>query len=322
MSQVTINTISGQSPYVIYICDGFGLNCKQVYSGSTTVPPPITFDLPSELTHSPTVIVRIIDALGCQEDQSFSCITPTPTNTQTPTPSITPTITPSNTVTPSITPSYAAPTPTPTPSITSTITPTPSITPSTTPQPQQVALIIVEPFSAATGIGQYMNSVSSKFKGFTNGTSPSTSSTTFNIEMNHYLNFSGWSNNEMIWIGAGISPSSSGFDYAGNPRTLNNFYTVGPITQNSLGDKAWYTIMIPTAQTQGYIQKQIGISQGDPHSFTNVYPDSFIYSNTFTYSGYNFNRTTYRVYTTFPSTEFLLDNTQYPITFKGIWVGL
>jgi len=321
MSQITITSISGLSPYVIYICDGFELNCEQVYSGNTTVPPSLILDIPSGLTNSPTIIVKIFDANGCEDRQSFSCITPTPTNTTTPTPTATPSTTPIPTVTPTVSPSFVAPSSTPTPSVTSTITPTPSITPSTTPQPQQLAIIIVEPYSASTAIGGYMDSVGSSFKGFTNGTSPSKNSTTFNIEMNHYLNFSGWSNNELLWIGGGLGTSSSAPDYLGNPQTLNSLLTIGPINQNSLNDKAWFTLMIPTAQTQGYIQRQIGISKGDSHSFDDIYLDSTIYSYTFTYSGYNFNRTTYRVYTTFPSTELLLDNTQYPIVFKGSWIN-
>jgi hypothetical protein len=166
-----------------------------------------------------------------------------------------------------------------------------------------------------------MDSIGSNFKGFTNGTTLSSNDNDFNLEMNHYLNFSGWNNNEIFAISSSVSSSRLGSDAFNNPRYTNDFYTVG-ILQNSLENKAWFTVLIPTGQTQGFIQRQISVSEGDPHNFTNITPDSTIYSKTFTYSGYNFNRTTYRVYTTFPSTEFLLDNSQYPIYFKGSWVGI
>jgi hypothetical protein len=321
MSQVTITSISGSPPYVIYICDGFLLNCEQVYSGNTSVPPSLVLDIPSGLTNSPTIIVRIVDGTGCEEQQSFSCITPTPTQTTTPTLTPTPSVTPAVTVTPTVSASYVIPSPTPTQSVTPTLTRTPAVTPSTTPQPQQNVIIIAEPFSARTSIGNYMDSVGSDFKGFTNGTTLSSNDNDFNLEMNHYLNFSGWNSNEFLYIATPVSSSRLGSDAFNNPRYTNDFYTAG-VLQNSLESKAWFTVLVPTAQTQGYIQRQISVSEGDPHNFTNITPDSTIYSKTFTYSGYNFNRTTYRVYTTFPSTEFLLDNTQYPIYFKGSWVGI
>jgi hypothetical protein len=321
MSQVTITSISGSPPYVIYICDGFLLNCEQVYSGNTTVPPSLVLDIPSGLTNSPTIIVKIVDGTGCEEQQSFSCITPTPTQSPTPTLTPTPSVTPAVTVTPTVSASYVIPSPTPTQSVTPTLTSTPSVTPSTTPQPQQNVIIIAEPYSAATSIGNYMDSVGSDFKGFTNGTTLSSDDNDFNLEMNHYLNFSGWGNNEFFRIFSTASSSRQGFDYFNNPRYFFEFLTVG-FFQNTVKDKAWYTVLIPTAQTENFFQKLVSLSNNDPNKFTNVATNEDIYFKTFTYSGYNFNRTTYRVYTTYPSTEFLLDNTKYPIYFKGSWVGI
>lgn len=314
MNQITINTLSGSSPFFIYICDVFEINCILSASGVTSTP--VEIKIPSEFNYSPSVLVKIIDSTGCVYSQVFSCISPTPTpsitQTQTPTSSITPT--PS--ITPSITESSISASPTPTQSVTPTTTPTPTITPSTTLQPISSAVILIEPISASTNLGQYMLNKGLDFLGFSNETSPSLDNVKFNIELNNYLDYSGWTNNELISQYSTVPQNSNGTDGLGNPKSIYNFYT-NFLSAGTIQGKSWFSVIIPTGLTNGNFQKEIGISSGDMHSFTGIKTDLLIYSYTFTYTGYNFNRTTYRLYTTFPSTEMLLDNTDTSIYLKG-----
>jgi hypothetical protein len=114
------------------------------------------------------------------------------------------------------------------------------------------------------------------------------------------------------------APSSTGGSaITGYTVTSNPAPAVGPGTWTGTGPS-----ITATGLTNGNFQKEIGVSSGDMHSFTGVKTDSTIYSYTFTYTGYNFNRTTYRLYTTFPSTEMLLDNTDTSIYLKGNVAGI
>lgn len=318
MGQITINTISGASPFSIYVCDSFELNCILSLSGVTTTP--IDVPIPQAFTFSPSVLIKIIDASGCTHTQLYSCITPTPTPTVTLTQTPTSSITPTPSITPSVTGTYIVPSPTPTSSITPTATPTPTITPSTTPQPPQTAIILIEPLSASTLIGSYMDSKGLSFLGFSNISSPSLNQLDFELEMNNYLDYSGWTNNELIVKTAKVPNSSFGTDSFGNPGSKYNFYTTS-LSSGTINGESWFSVIIPTGLTNGNLQKELGISLGNPNQFDGIKTDSIIYSNTFTYTGYNFNRTTYRLYTTFPSTEMLLDNTDITIYLKGNVIG-
>lgn len=102
--QVSIYTITGQSPYDIYICQTGGTGCFYMATTSST---PYVFDIPAPYNTSDAYMLKIIDDNGCVITGISSvepCVSVTPTNTVTPTitPTVTPTITP--TVTPTITP--------------------------------------------------------------------------------------------------------------------------------------------------------------------------------------------------------------------------
>lgn len=109
--QVTIDNITGQTPYDIYICQTGGTGCFYMTTISSV---PYSFDIPSPYDTSLAYMVKIIDNNGCvisgQSSVLSVCpsLTPnvTPTNTKTPTP--TPTITPTNTTTPTPTPTNVA----------------------------------------------------------------------------------------------------------------------------------------------------------------------------------------------------------------------
>jgi hypothetical protein len=129
-TQVTINSLTGTSPYDVYVCDSNVLNCVYIATISST---PYVFDVPPPLGAQSEICVKVIDINGCEIIQC-GAITPnvTPSPTVTPTPTVTIGLTPTATET-------QTPTPTPTvtigltPTATETQTPTPTRTPTVTP---------------------------------------------------------------------------------------------------------------------------------------------------------------------------------------------
>jgi len=246
-------------------------------------------------------------------------LTPTPTPSITPTisitPSITPTIsfTPSNTPTLSITPSIT-PTNTVTPTVTKTQTPTPTVTPSRTPPPM-IAYLFIEELSGKADIGQWMFDRGQNFFGFSNSSQPTQSQSTFNVELNNYVDFTGWTNGFYPSIIQQTVPQTSGgFDSFGNSILQYNFDTtqVSAVT----ADRAWYSWIIPINATNNLKQVQIDYSTSNPNILTTVNMESTIYNYTFTYTGATIPNGTYRVYTTYPGTNFRLINST-DIYFRG-----
>jgi hypothetical protein len=329
MNTVTINSIGGVPPYNIYVCDLYEINCVLTLSGVTTVPPPVTFDIPLIFFNAPSVVVKIIDSQNCIFKQTYSCISPTPTETITPTPTITASITPTITQTSTNTPTQQ--TPTPTPSITPTLTQTPTNTPTQTNTPTLTLplingmVVLIEPLSANTFFGDYLNSQGSGFYGFGNGVHPSFNQIDFSFEMNKYVdaisNY-GTLNSFQLFF-----PFSSGTDTYGNKIYQPNFPTL-KYTEKLVPSPSWYTFLIPTGVTltnidgRGFAKKQIAIdlSFNQPTVFNSIQMNSDIYENSFKYTGDVIQRTYYYVYTSFPSPDFLIDNST-PIYFKGSRVG-
>ena len=248
--------------------------------------------------------------------------TPTPTVTPTvtptfdpcklsPTPTPTPTNTPTNTVTPTNTSTPNAPTPTPTNTTTPTNTPTVTKTPTPTPTPVYFAYLFIEPVSGSTNIGQWMFDSGRNFFGFTNYSQPTQDQTDFNIDMNTYVNFSGWT--------SGLFPSliqqtvpqvSGGEDQYSNTIVAYNFLTT-EIPSGYVNGFGWYTWMIPVSLTNNERQTIIDINiSNNPNLMTGVGTENTINSYTFTYTGTTIPPTTYRVYTTYPNTIFKITDTQ------------
>lgn len=261
--------------------------------------------------------------------------TPTPTTTQTPTatldPCKLPTPTPTTTVTPTVTP-----TPTPTPSVTCTNpcgckpgkptrtptptkTSTPTVTPTLTPTPTTVyyAYLFIEPISGSTNIGQWMYDGGSNFYGFGNTSQPTQSATTFNIDMNRYVDFTGWTSGQFPPVISQTVPQvNGGVDSFGNAKVAYNFLTT-KVPENTISGDAWYTWIIPISLTNNEKQTVIDLNiSNNPNLFTQVATEGTINTYTFTYSGSTIPKTTYRVYTTFPNTIFQINDSQN-IYFRG-----
>jgi hypothetical protein len=65
---ITINNISGQTPYDVYICDSGSTTCvyvSTIVSGDL----PYTFQIPNFFTNQPNFNLRIIDDNNCQINQ-------------------------------------------------------------------------------------------------------------------------------------------------------------------------------------------------------------------------------------------------------------
>lgn len=121
--QVTITSVTANTPVDIYYCDSTSGSCVHV---STVSVFPYTFDVPEPYDET-DIVIKIEDVNGCI-DGNIVYITPTPTSSVTPTMTQTPTNTSTETPTPTVTPTV-----TQTPTTTITTTPTNSPTPSTTP---------------------------------------------------------------------------------------------------------------------------------------------------------------------------------------------
>lgn len=60
--QVTINSLTGTSPYDVYVCDGILSNCVYI---TTISSPPYVFDVPAPLDTLSTLCVKVVDNNGC-----------------------------------------------------------------------------------------------------------------------------------------------------------------------------------------------------------------------------------------------------------------
>lgn len=235
---------------------------------------------------------------------------PLPTPTPTPTVTTTPTTTPTPTVTPTVTPSFNPCPPGP-PSPTPTNTPTPTKTPTPTPTPVYFAYLFIEPVSGSEDIGQWMYDNGRNFFGFTNYSQPTQNQAAFNIDMNTYVNFSGWTNGLFpSLIQQTVPQTSGGEDSFNNSIVAYNFLTTR-IPSGFVNGFGWYTWMIPVSLTNNERQIMIDINtSNNPNLLTGVGTEQTINSYTFTYTGTTIPQTTYRVYTTYPNTIFKITDTQ------------
>jgi hypothetical protein len=291
------------------------------------------------------VYTILINGADCPIIMNVTVPTPTPTSTQTQTPTQTPTPTITPTVTPTFNPCNISPTPTQTSSHTPTHTPTPTNTqtpgasstptqtptmtktptqtptmtktPTPTPTPVYFAHLFIEPITGSTNIGQWMYDNGSDFFGFTNNSQPAQDQTQFNVDMNIYVDYSGWTNGEFpTIIHQDVPQQSGGVDSFGNQIVRYNFLTT-EILQGTIPVNAWYTWIIPISLTNNQTQTAIDVNvDGDPNSLVTVLTENTINEYTFTYTGNTIQPVTYKVYTTFPSRIFALNNNQ-SIYFRG-----
>jgi hypothetical protein len=92
MQVIEINNVTGVAPYDVYVCDTTITYCYSAATGVSVFP--LYIDLPIGLTGAPSVIVKLIDANGCELFYNIGCLLPTPSVTITPSYTPTPTPTP------------------------------------------------------------------------------------------------------------------------------------------------------------------------------------------------------------------------------------
>lgn len=329
MSIITIQSVNYSGEVANILFKPIGVN-SVINLGNQELP--YNFD-PSLLT-PPRTVYGVYTILVENADCPVILNVPLPTPTPTPTVTITPTTTPTPTVTPTVTPTFnpcppgppsptptktVTPTKTPTPSVTSTPgasqtptnTPTPTKTPTPTPTPVYFAYLFIEPVSGSTNIGQWMYDNGRNFFGFTNYSQPTQNQVQFNVDMNTYVDFSGWTSGLFPnLIQQTVPQVSGGEDSFNNSIVAYNFLTT-EVPSDYVNGYGWYTWMIPVSLTNNERQIMIDLNtSNNPNLLTGVGTETTINSYTFTYTGTTIPQTTYRVYTTYPNTIFKIIDTQ------------
>ena len=59
---ITITSVTGSTPYQVYLCQGDGTGCIYVTQTSTI---PYTFVIPPPVDTATSYMVKIVDAAGC-----------------------------------------------------------------------------------------------------------------------------------------------------------------------------------------------------------------------------------------------------------------
>lgn len=296
MSSITIQSInySGESANIIFKPSKVNV---VINLGNQILPyefNPTLLSPPRDVYGTYTIL---IDGADCPNILNVPEPTPTPTPTVTPTKTQTPTPTTTPPVTPTSNPCNITPTPT------KTQTPTP------TPTPVFRAYLFIEPVSGSTDIGQWMYDAGSNFYGFTNDSQPTQNQTNFNVDMNIYVDFSGWTSGLFPnIIQQDVPQTSGGVDFYDNPIVAYNFLTT-EIPKDYVGGQGWYTWIIPTLLTNNERQTVIDLNiNNNPDLFTAVGTEGVINNYTFTYTGTTIPPTTYRVYTTYPNIIFKISD--------------
>jgi len=71
-ARLTIQSITGTSPYDFYVCDIYENNCSLLGSVSTDSPDQI-FTLPALFNFAPQIMVKMVDANNCEIKKILTC---------------------------------------------------------------------------------------------------------------------------------------------------------------------------------------------------------------------------------------------------------
>jgi hypothetical protein len=178
------------------------------------------------------------------------------------------------------------PTSTPTPSITATQTATPTLTPSPTFCATPRAVLLFDGNSGSTALNNWMLSQGSTFRGL-NLNSPSTVQSTFQAQMNSYINYTGFGTTTYSIIQSAIT-------YNQDPIVLTNN------VNNWTGDQTWVSYFVPTCihcpgsytlmgeATPSFIVNSVWTSRPFYYSGTVIPQGQYIFYSTKPTSGVNF----------------------------------
>jgi hypothetical protein len=73
MARIEISSITGASPFNVYVSDVYGNNQVFVATINTTVPPVEYFYLPSLYDNAPAIMLTIVDGNGCSKFKILEC---------------------------------------------------------------------------------------------------------------------------------------------------------------------------------------------------------------------------------------------------------
>jgi hypothetical protein len=180
------------------------------------------------------------------------------------------------------------------------------------------ALLFIEPISRSSEIYTYLSAQgNTTFFGFGYGTPP-LNGTEFIEYMKMYAT-SGVTGLPPVFYQS-VPQTTSGNDSFGNPNIAYNFTTTQVPAGTAIED-AWYTWVIPNSLINNQLQTEISYgNQNSPFILNGAIMNTNIDSYIFNYTGSTFANTFYRTYTTFPSTEFYLNNINVDIYFRGLTV--
>lgn len=180
------------------------------------------------------------------------------------------------------------------------------------------AILTIEPKSLRENIRNYLlGQGNTQFFGFGYGTPP-----LIDVEMNRYLKM--FVNGSVAGLPAVITQevpqTTGGFDSFNNPMMEYNFLTT-KVSAGTVSEDAWYTWFIPDSLINNGIQTEISFGyQNSPFIINGVLTNPTIWQQSFNYNGVTYFNGFYKTYTTFPSTEFFLNNTSYDIYFRGLTI--
>lgn len=73
MARIEILSITGTSPFDVYVSDVYGNNETFIGTISSAVPPVEYLYLPVIFNNAPSIIIKIIDSLGCEKFKVIEC---------------------------------------------------------------------------------------------------------------------------------------------------------------------------------------------------------------------------------------------------------
>jgi hypothetical protein len=171
-----------------------------------------------------------------------------------------------------------------------------------------------------TPLNNYMAAQGSAFRGFNINSPNLNNTTTFNLQMNSYVRYSGWGVTEpSIRTGATYN-ITRGVDNFGVPILANRMTTTQIVsaTTTPSGVAAWYTWLVPTGATGNQRYGNFSRTFNNPTGTTIVTQRNNMSSILFNYTGgSNIPNGVYRLYSSFTNTGFRITQNNTNIFFRG-----
>lgn len=75
MTRVEILAVTGTTPINVYVSDYYGNNETLIYTitSGSTIPPATGATLPSSFATAPAILLKLVDANGCEKVQLLEC---------------------------------------------------------------------------------------------------------------------------------------------------------------------------------------------------------------------------------------------------------